>query len=331
MKRISQFLILLVACLCIFSSCYRESPRMYISFRNDSIYHRDTLSKVISRHYTVNSNFIVKSDSLVLLKQQPEECISDLNTDSIVVHKNDHLVVADIRFIPNDTIDSVWVNLARDQQTFGWTHERNMLRAIVPDDPISQFIATFSDVHLIFFLVILCFIIVGYIIRKLLSQKAYIVHFHDIDSFYPTLLALVVSASAALYASIQKFAPDIWQDFYFNPSLNPFSQPLLLSVFISSVWAMLLIGLAVIDDVRHKLQLSDAILYLSGLLGVCAIDYIIFSVFTLYYFGYFLYLLYFVFALIRYFKHSRANYICGKCGRKIPKKGRCPYCGAVNS
>lgn len=330
MKRSLLFLLLISTVVLALSSCYRESPKMYISLRNDSITHHDTLQKITSRHYCLNSNFIVKKDSLVLLRQQPEESVSKLKTDSLIVYKNDHLVVADIRNIPNDSIDSVWVYLARDQQTFGWMHEKDMLHGIVPDDPISQFISTFSNIHIILFLVILCIIIVGYTIRKSLRQNAYIVHFHDIDSFYPTLLTLLVSVAATLYASIQKFTPDDWQNFYFNPTLNPFSVKPLLSVFLISVWLMLLISLAVIDDLRHKLPLSDAVLYLCGLLCVCAADYIIFSISTLYYIGYVLYAIYVVFALTRYFKVSNVHYICGNCGKKLKHKGHCPYCGAMN-
>jgi hypothetical protein len=53
----------------------------------------------------------VRADSIDFLRQQPEELASDLLTDSFTVLKGDHLVVADIRMIPNDTIDSVWVQV----------------------------------------------------------------------------------------------------------------------------------------------------------------------------------------------------------------------------
>ena len=82
--------------------------------------------------------------------------------------------------------------------------------------------------------------------RKILKKNAHIVHFNDISSFYPTLLAVIVALSAAFYASIQLFAPETWREFYFHPSLNPFSQPLLLNIFLVLVWAMLIIGLATI-------------------------------------------------------------------------------------
>ena len=43
--------------------------------------------------------------------------------------------MADIRIMSVDSIDSVWVQVARDQQTFGWIHESKLLPNVVPDDP----------------------------------------------------------------------------------------------------------------------------------------------------------------------------------------------------
>ena len=162
-------------------------------------------------------------------------------------------------------------------------------------------------------------------------QNDYIVHFNDIDSIYPTLLALLVALAATLYASIQNFAPDVWQHFYFHPTLNPFSVPMVLSIFLVLVLAMLIVGLAVLDDIRRRLPLDDVITYLFGLVGVCAINYVVFSITTLYYVGYFLLVLYIYFALRQYFTHHYSSMICGYCGQEIHSKGKCPHCGAINS
>jgi hypothetical protein len=273
---------------------------------------------------------VVKADSLVLSKLQPEETLSHLQSDSLVVYKNDHLVVADIRIMSADSIDSVWVQVARDQQTFGWIHESKLLPNVVPDDPISLFISTFSDIHLLVFLVIIVLISVYYIMRKLLSASLPIVHLRDINSIYPTLLVLLVATSATFYASIQLFAPQVWHHFYFHPTLNPFSVPLPLNLFLLSVWAILLIGLAAIDDVRHLLPLGDAVLYLCGLAAVCAVNYIIFSVSTLYYIGYPLLIVYVYWAIKRYIKMPRIKFVCGNCGMPLEKSRRCKHCGALN-
>lgn len=49
-----------------------------------------------------------------------------------------------------------------------------------------------------------------------MRKNAKIVHFRDIDSFYPTLLAIIVACSATFYASIQNFVPDVWRHFLFS-------------------------------------------------------------------------------------------------------------------
>lgn len=324
----ASLLLFLLVLLC--SSCYHQNTKNINENLLDSVGQNDSSHFKATHHYSSNYNFVVKADSLVLSKQQPEETLSHLQEDSLVVYKNDHLVVADIRIMSADSIDSVWVQVARDQQTFGWIHESKLLPNVVPDDPISLFISTFSDIHLLVFLVIIVLISVYYIMRKLLSASLPIVHLRDINSIYPTLLVLLVATSATFYASIQLFAPQVWHHFYFHPTLNPFSVPLPLNLFLLSVWAILLIGLAAIDDVRHLLPLGDAVLYLCGLAAVCAVNYIIFSISTLYYIGYPLLIVYVYWAIKRYVKMPRIKFVCGNCGMPLEKSRRCKHCGALN-
>ena len=324
----ASLLLFLLVLLC--SSCYHQNTKNINENLLDSVGQNDSSHFKATHHYSSNYNFVVKADSLVLSKLQPEETLSHLQEDSLVVYKNEHLVVADIRIMSADSIDSVWVQVARDQQTFGWIHENKLLPNVVPDDPISLFISTFSDIHLLVFLVIIVLISVYYIMRKLLSASLPIVHLRDINSIYPTLLVLLVATSATFYASIQLFAPQVWHHFYFHPTLNPFSVPLPLNLFLLSVWAILLIGLAAIDDVRHLLPLGDAVLYLCGLAAVCAVNYIIFSVSTLYYIGYPLLIVYVYWAIKRYIKMPRIKFVCGNCGMPLEKSRRCKHCGALN-
>ena len=290
----------------------------------------DSLSFRVKHHYSQGFNFIVTSDSLMLLRQQPEEAVNEMTTDSFAVKKGKEVVVADIRILPIDKQDSVWVQIATEDYAFGWIHESRLLKQVDPADPISQFISIFSNVHLLIFLIVFSIMGVGYLARKILKKNAHIVHFNDISSFYPTLLAVIVALSAAFYASIQLFAPETWREFYFHPSLNPFSQPLLLNIFLVLVWAMLIIGLATIDDVRRLLKSGETLLYLSGLGAVCAVNYIVFSVLTLYYIGYPLLIAYIYYAFRVYLRKSSETYYCGNCGVRLHRKGRCPQCGAVN-
>lgn len=272
----------------------------------------DSISFYTTHHYTQNFNFVVTGDSLVVVAQQPEDMAvpdvvsveiqtesGEYHKDSITLFRNERIVVADIKTVPSDTIDSVWVKVARDQLTFGWVHESELLSKVSPDDPISQFIDFFSDAHLLIFLAFCVVVVAAYGIRRLLRRGAKIVHFNDIPSFYPTVLCLLVASSAVLYSSIQLFGAETWRHFYYHPSLNPFALPFWLGVFVSSVWAIVIVAIATVDDVTRQLPLGASILYLSGLGAICAVCYVVFSITTLYYVGYPLLIAYYVFAFRR--------------------------------
>ena len=63
--------------------------------------------------------------------------------------------MADIRILPIDKQDSVWVQIATEDYSFGWIHESRLLKQVDPADPISQFISTFSNIHLLIFLIVI--------------------------------------------------------------------------------------------------------------------------------------------------------------------------------
>ena len=292
-------------------SCYNSGPLTPDAWDLTS-QQLDSISFYTTHHYTQNYNFVVTGDSLVIVAQQPEAMaipdvvsveiqseVGEQQKDSVTLRHDERIVVADIKTVPTDTIDSVWVKVARDQLTFGWVHERELLAKVSPDDSISQFIDFFSDTHLLIFLAFLVVVVVAYGVRRLLRRGAYIVHFNDIPSFYPTALCLLIASSAVLYSSIQLFGPETWRHFYYHPSLNPFALPLHLGLFVSSVWAIIIVAIATVDDVTRHLPMGSAILYLGGLAGVCAFDYVVFSINTLYYIGYPLLVAHFVFALYR--------------------------------
>ena len=300
-----------IYCSLFTTSCYNKGPITPDAWDLTS-QQLDSISFYTTHHYTQNYNFIVTGDSLVVVAQQPEgmsvpDVVSleigtasgEIQKDSITLHRHQRLVVADIKTLPTDTIDSVWVKVARDQQTFGWIHESELLSKVSPDDPISQFIDFFSNTHLLVFLGFCVLVLAAYGVRRLMRLGAKIVHFNDIPSFYPTALCLLVATSAVIYSSIQVFGPESWRHFYYHPSLNPFALPLHLGLFVSSVWALVIVAIATVDDVTKHLSLGESILYLGGLAAVCAVDYVVFSVTTLYFIGYPLLIAYYVFAIRR--------------------------------
>ena len=306
-----MFLFLLIGFLsqALLTSCYNRGPITPDAW-DLTEQQLDSISFYTTHHYTQNYNFVVTGDSLVIVAQQPEDMSvpdvvsSEIETvgveyqkDSITIRKYEHLVVADIKTVSVDTIDSIWVKVARDQLTFGWIHENELLAHVSPDDPISQFIDFFSDTHMLIFMAFCVLVVAAYGVRRLMKGGAKIVHFNDIPSFYPTTLCLLVASSAVLYSSIQLFGPESWRHFYYHPSLNPFALPLNLGLFVSSVWALVIVAIATVDDVTKKLPLGSAILYMCGLIAVCAVCYVIFSITTLYYIGYPLLIAYYYFAI----------------------------------
>lgn len=313
----------------LLGSCYHqvaETPDAWVPTEEQM----DSISFYTTHHYTQNYNFRVTADTLQLIVQHPSEFVSEMLVDTFTVRHGDILVVADIETMPRDTIDSVWVQVARDQATIGWIHESEMLAGVAPDNPISRFIDTFSDIHRLIMLAIVVLVAATYLTWALSRRNAKIVHFNDIPSPYPTFLAVLVAAAAVFYSTIQLFAPDSWRHYYYHPTLNPFSVPLHLELFLFTLWAMLLMAVAAFDDIRRQLSTSEALVYYLGLAGVCSIDYVVFSVSTLYYIGYPLLVAYAAFALWRYFAKSRPRFTCGNCGASLRQKGYCPRCGAQN-
>ena len=290
----------------------------------------DTTAFVRHHHYGPNFNFKVTADTLSLAPCRPGTARLDSWADTAVVRRGDKIVVADIALVPSDTTDSVWLKLARDQTTMGWTSERRLAEAAVPDDPISQFIHTFSGSRTRLALCIVGLMAAFFLVQAARRRHLHVVHFNDIDSFYPTLLCLTVSGAATLYGSLQHFVPETWVEFYYHPTLNPFGLPLVMSVFVVSVWLMGITALAVLDDVRRRLDWADIPAYVAGLAGVCMVLYLFFSLSTPYYVGYPGLVAYWAFAIRSYARRRTPRYVCGRCGAPLPRLGRCPHCGALN-
>lgn len=316
-------LLLLLPFLLLFSAlsaCQYPSPA--VSGGDMPQKTKDSVNCLMERHYTLNSNFEVTSDSL-LLRQLPL-------TDVLSVYKGEKLVVAEFMVQPEDSVDSVWVKVARDQETMGWVRENELLEKVVPVDSVSQFIHFFSNSHTVAFFIILALFCIGYIYRAVRRKKLQLVWLNDIDSVFPTILLWLVATAATLYGGIQHFVPDTWEQFYYNPSLDPFSLPFILSLFMCNVWAIILVGLATLDDLFHQARAEAAFFYLLGLLSCCIFLYLFFTFTAYYYIGYPCLLVYTVWSFHHIKRTSRYKYSCGNCGAKIKAKGVCPHCGAIN-
>ena len=282
--------------------------------------------------YAVGDNFELCVDSLSLQSSQPLHNLPvDTLCEHLSVYYNDQLVVAETLVIPEDSVDSVWVKLARDQFTMGWVHQRDFVESVVPDDPISQFIHLFSIRHLGLFAVLFAVSLAALLYQVFSRKKPHVFFLRDILSPYPTYLLITLAASSLLYAGIQHYVPETWVLYYYHPTLNPFGLPLILSLFLCSVWVLLVLTLATIEEVYRLLPAGEAFLYLLSLLGCCILCYLLFTLASLSPgISYILFALFILVLLLRYFRNSRPNFLCGSCGMRLTKLGKCPHCGAEN-
>lgn len=285
---------------------------------------RDSLAYLYERHYTWNTNLEVQEDSVTIACLPVKDCYNTL-------YKGDRVVVAEFAIHPTDSVDSVWVKLAHSQEVQGWLREKDMIRAFVPTDSISQAIYLFSDTHASYFIVIFALFVAAWLFRAFRRKQLQMVYFNDIDSVYPLLLCLLLAFSATVYESMQVFVPETWQHFYFNPTLSPFKVPFVLSVFLMSLWLFVIVLLAVLDDLFRQLSPEAAVFYLLGLASCCIFCYFFFILTTHIYIGY-LFIAVFVWVFFRKLRSSLAasRYRCGNCGQKIGAKGVCSHCGAIN-
>ena len=185
--------------------------------------------------------------------------------------------------------------------------------------------------HLGVFLVVFAVSLIVLFWQILGKRKLHVFFFRDILSPYPTYLLITLAASALLYAGIQHYVPETWVLYYYHPTLNPFGLPLILSLFLCSVWVLLVLTIATIDEVLKQLPVSEALLYLLSLLGCCILCYLLFTLAALSPgVSYILFALFVLVLLLRYFRNSRPRYLCGSCGKRLKELGKCPHCGAEN-
>jgi len=304
-----------------FYSCQYKKPDL--AKKELSQKTKDSLTFLYKYHYTFNKNFEVWSDT-IKLAQLP------FKDKFLAVNKGDRVVVADFMIQPSDTVDSVWVKVARDEKTQGWVHESEIVDHFVPVDLESQAIFLFSHTHASYSLIIVTLVMAIYLFRVYRKKKLMLVYFNDINSVYPLMLCFLLAFAATIYESVQMFAPETWQHYYFNPTLSPFKVPLILSVFVLSMWAFIVVFLASLEELFHQLSASSAFLYLLGLAACCIFCYFFFIIATSFYVGYAC-LLFFLYILLKQFRGRMTyKYRCGKCGALMKEKGECPSCGAIN-
>ena len=242
----------------------------------------DSLVFRLTHHYSENFNFLVKTDSLTLIPRE-----GDLLIDTCRVYRGDIIAVAAIKIVPGDSIDSIWVKVASDQYNMGWIPEHDLLKGTTPDDIISQMLDALSGSRVIWMSGLLVLGVLAVVLGKKQVRKQQILDFFDeMDSCYPFLFLLLTAIMATLYASVQNFVPEFWQEYYYHPTLNPLVLPPVMAALVVTTWLVIITFIALIDEVYHHFYFLPGITYLAKLIGVAMFVYLVVSWSTLIYVGY---------------------------------------------
>ncbi len=338
-------LCLMALSLCALVACHYERD-------DDAWAAMDTEAEVDSvdfraaHHYWKGYNFAA-TDSFTLAVRPPfaPELSYGEDTELLIV-KRDVVAVEDIRKDTTQRPAVIWLKVAtlsrqplhgpqdvQPQALSGWIAESRMMRHVVPDTPVSKVIHRLGAPSTKWLLGAGAVLLWGGLVGLRLRRRFEAV---GAQSLYPVLLNLLVSGMVVLHRSIWHFVPDTWVEYYFYPSLNPFSQemPPIIALFVLGMWLLLLVGIAMLDDLRRKTGggMSQFLLTLLVLAFRTVALFAAFAVLCPFWLLYPLLIGYWYIILHRYVRYYRRHttYRCGNCGKAIAHLGPCPYCGAIN-
>lgn len=285
MRRLHIFLLMLAAALAL---CANADAMNEYSADSDSVrildlspQQKDSLVFRLSHHYSENFNFKVKADSLVLVPRE-----GDLIQDTCMVYDGDLIVVAEIKGIPGDSIDSVWVKVAHDQMTMGWIPEHELTAGAIPNDEISELLYAMTNSRMFWMTALLVFGVFAYLLHRGESRQLYLLKFNEMDSVYPFLFLILVGLMASVYATVQNFVPEYWQEYYYHPVLSPIGLPFIMALLLVLAWSVIIVFIAVVDEVYNHFYFIPGMAYIFELLGLAMFVYLFISWSTLVYVGY---------------------------------------------
>lgn len=266
---------------------------------------RDSVTFSKYHYYNVGYNFVVSSDSIKLTPLPDGWPLNlEYSSDTTSLTNGEDFVVTEI-FKPSNFeeihTDSVWLRIGSDGKPLGWISENELLDNSTPVYPISRFIHAFSGHHIYLLYVVLIIITLIYLYNRFKGKHIRIIHFNDINSVYPTAYSICIATAAMVYATIQLFFTSTWIKYYYNPSLNPLNQPMIISVFLVLVWLSIILLLSVIYDILEKLSFGECVSYLVALTAWSGIIYVAITLLMYIYIGYLIYIIYVVFAIYRYY------------------------------
>jgi hypothetical protein len=288
----------------------------------------DSITYFQRYHYTIGTNLLVRQDTLLLV-HLPATGLMDtlLQGDTVVV----------VEFL-TDTVavkDTVWVKLMTGFGREGWIVESEVDDALMPINLISLCIQLFSTFHNQLFACLLLLFLLYLLFRRFsVRRKSRWLLFRDsgMDILYPVALFFLTAFCAAMYESLQLFASETWEHFYFNPTLNPLAVPLSLAAFLVGIWLYIIVFIAAAEEAYRHLPLREALFRVAAYLVGCILCYLFFVWAVQVRVGYVLLPLFLFYFLRRLRIAGRTPvYRCGQCGAFLRRKGRCRHCGTLNT
>lgn len=258
---------------------------------------KDSLVFRLTHHYSENFNFKVKADSLILVPRE-----GDLIQDTCKVFCGELMAVAEIKSVPGDSIDSIWVKVAHDQMTMGWIPEHQLLQGAIPNDEISELLYAMTNSRVFWMSALILFGLCAYFFHQGESRQLYLLKFEEMDSIYPFLFLGLVAIMASVYATIQNYTPEYWQEYYYHPVLSPCGLPAIMALLVCLVWLVIIVFIAVLDEVYNHFYFIPGMAYIFELLGLAMFVYLVISWTTLLYIGYILLIAFLLFIGWTYLK-----------------------------
>ncbi len=227
------------------------------------------------------------------------------------------------------------VTQARTAPTVGWVRETAFIKKVVPDTPVSKtihFLGNDSFRTVLFFIAAVAVCMMGVILwRRWRGSRPLLVRV----SPYVLLFNFVLCGALVLHRSIWHYTPETWEEYYFYPSLNPFTPqlPPVIAVFVFLLWTLLIAALAAVN--AHRRTTTTFGTWCKAVFHMFLTGFVLFGFFAVvvpFSLLYVAMLAYWGFVLVRYWRHSRScmPYVCGHCGCPLESLGRCPHCGVVN-
>ena len=264
MRHATRYIWLIVTALCLLASCSYHSTEHNNKWTLTQS-QRDSIAFSTYHHYNVGYNFLCTADSL-WLHPHPEGMALNLDypQENTYLYEDDDFVITEVfrnKNIDKTTLDSIWLCVGSDGIPLGWISEYELLHNATPVDPISRFMdACHRLTHRLNgmfgnnVIIPLLLLLISFQIK---SAK---IHIIKEKSIYIHLFSIAAITSGCILATIKCLMPELWQHFYFYPSLNPVGQPPMLALYLSTVWLSIILFLAIFFDLKDKTSFGRLLL-----------------------------------------------------------------------